>query len=104
MKPLLAITLLLAGREMDARTVAAAGSGLLIRRVLGSRLASILLMALLLSGCATHKPVIKPGHDFQHPALTPLGKGTCHIGILWFFHSYGWHNCKNEVQPVKVTP
>jgi hypothetical protein len=59
----------------------------------------LLFAVLLLGGCASrHVAAVKPGHDAEHPALTPLGKATCKVGIEWLFN-FGWptpKNCKNE--------
>jgi hypothetical protein len=55
----------------------------------------LLVLSLLLCGCAVRKPAIRPGHDQEHPALTPLGKATCKTGLLKLFGSYGPRNCKN---------
>jgi len=68
-------------------------------KLLAAVLLLLLCIAIWLSGCAVRKPAIKPGHDPAHPALTPVGKVTCHTGLLKAFGSYGWKNCKNE-EPV----
>ena len=62
-----------------------------------ARLVRLALLMLLLGGCASrHVAAVPPGHDAAHPALTPVGKGLCHAGVLKLFGSYGWRNCKNE--------
>lgn len=41
----------------------------------------------------------RPGSSQTYVALTPLGKGLCHAGVLKLFGSYSWKNCKNEEKP-----
>jgi hypothetical protein len=64
-----------------------------MKRLLIQNLPWLVIFSLL---CAARKPAIRPGHDFEHPALTPIGKPLCKAGLLKLFGSYGWNNCKNE--------
>ena len=70
-----------------------------------ARLVRLALLVMLLGGCASrHVAAVPPGHDAQHPALTPVGKGLCRAGVLKVFGSYGWRNCKNEEPKPEVKP